>query len=66
MTRMTRPGFNAGLGLCRPLLNNVNFGCPFSGLNYYLLCGLHYLADSYNAKMVCFGEGTMSYAGVKI
>ena len=31
-----------------------------------LLCGLPYLADSYNAKMVCFGEGAMElYACVK-
>ena len=24
-----------------------------------LLCGVPYLGDSYNAKIVCFGEGAM-------
>ena len=26
-----------------------------------LLCGLPYLVDSYNARMVCFGEGNMEH-----
>ena len=36
--------------------NPISGWCKF---NQFFLCGLPYLVDSYNKKMVCFGEGVM-------